>query len=187
MTLSKEPLHKRDLAILPSYEKKVWNFKNQIIDNVFTDLEMLEIMTMSLNSRDVVYKPDVGQKLYRFKAIPKIKEKLEKIIQELSGYENFYLLESSYCVYQSVYRDQNNIQPDLPEHYDINMGGPRLTLDVQSFSNTDWEIFVEDERFSLKDNQALFFSGTDQIHSRPKKHFNYDEYLHMIFFHFGEK
>jgi len=61
----------------------------------------------------------------------------------------------------------------------------KLTLDYQLDSNTEWPIYVEDQEFVLKDNQALAINVTENVHWRGAKKFNDGEYVDMIFFHFS--
>ena len=76
--------------------------------------------------------------------------------------------------------------PKLFPHFD-GFPEPRLTFDYQIGSNTSWPLVVEDREYVLKDNQALTFSGTHQIHWRVHKDFSETDYLDMIFFHLKQK
>lgn len=77
--------------------------------------------------------------------------------------------------------------PDLPPHVDTRFKQPRLTFDIQLDGNTLWPIVVEGKKYTLKNNQALVFSGTHEVHWREKKSFNSDEYLDMLLCQFSEK
>ena len=78
-------------------------------------------------------------------------------------------------------------KPDLPPHVDTRFKQPRLTFDIQLDGNTLWPIVVEGEKYTLKNNQALIFSGTHQVHWRERKSFNSGEYLDMLLCQFSEK
>lgn len=77
--------------------------------------------------------------------------------------------------------------PNLHPHVDTKFKTPRLTFDIQLDSNLDWAIVVEGENSILKNNEALIFSGTNEVHWREKKVFNDDEYLDMLLCQFSEK
>jgi hypothetical protein len=77
--------------------------------------------------------------------------------------------------------------PNLHPHVDTKFKTPRLTFDIQLDSNLDWAIVVEGESSILKNNEALIFSGTNEVHWREKKVFNDDEYLDMLLCQFSEK
>jgi hypothetical protein len=43
-----------------------------------------------------------------------------------------------------------------------------------------------DKKFTLKNNQALTFSGTHQIHWREPQNFEDDQYVEMLFCHLSD-
>ena len=55
-------------------------------------------------------------------------------------------------------------------------------FDLQVQSNQEWGLFFEGERFDLKDNQALLFSGTSQIHWRDPIRLKDNARVDLIFF-----
>ena len=56
-------------------------------------------------------------------------------------------------------------------------------------SNISWDLVVDnwesEQSYTLEDNQILTFSGTHQIHWRPKREFKDDEFLEAVFLHFA--
>ena len=83
------------------------------------------------------------------------------------------------------YSNESGYSPKLFPHYDSVFDAPRITLDVQLKSNFNWDLFVEGKQFSLKDNQALVFSGNTQIHWRENQKILDGETLDMVFCHFS--
>jgi len=77
--------------------------------------------------------------------------------------------------------------PELPPHVDTSFKQPRLTFDVQLKGNTSWPIIIEDDKYVLKNNEALIFSGTHQVHWRERKKFNLGEYIDMLLCQFSKK
>lgn len=77
--------------------------------------------------------------------------------------------------------------PNLHPHVDTKFEEPRITLDIQLDGNVNWNIIVEEQSNILKNNEALIFSGTHQVHWREKKIFNKNEYLDMLLCQFSEK
>jgi hypothetical protein len=73
--------------------------------------------------------------------------------------------------------------PCLHPHSDTNFKQARLTFDVQLGGNINWPILVENKEYLLKNNDAIVFSGTHEVHWRDKKTFAKGEYLDMIFAH----
>jgi len=77
--------------------------------------------------------------------------------------------------------------PRLHPHTDINFKEPRLTFDVQLSGTLDWPIVTETKQYLLKNNDAIIFSGTHDIHWRTKKEFNNDDYLDILLCQLSEK
>ncbi len=71
--------------------------------------------------------------------------------------------------------------PKLPVHTDKNAS--QFTIDYQLKSNFDWSNFVMGKKFTLKDNDALIFSGSHQLHWRQKRKLVDGEFKHMITWH----
>lgn len=114
----------------------------------------------------------------------KINNKIvDKIKQHAQKYSDVSLqLESiSFTRYSLKYG-----MPQLPPHVDTSFKQPRLTFDIQLDGNTSWPITVEEDTYILKNNEALVFSGTHQIHWRKKKLFNSYEYIDMLLCQFSE-
>jgi hypothetical protein len=71
----------------------------------------------------------------------------------------------------------------LPPHYDKVFKKPMITVDIQMDSNIVWPVYVNGTPYTINNNEALVFSGTHQIHWRPKIDLKDEEYLDMIFCH----
>lgn len=71
----------------------------------------------------------------------------------------------------------------LPPHYDKVFKKPMITVDIQMNSNIVWPVYVNGNPYTLNNNEALVFSGTHQIHWRPKINLEDEQYLDMIFCH----
>jgi hypothetical protein len=76
-------------------------------------------------------------------------------------------------------------EPKLLPH--IDNAHTDFTIDYQIESNIDWSIYVENNKYLLKDNDALLFASSDLMHWREPRIFKEDEYVDMIFFHFVHK
>ncbi len=73
-------------------------------------------------------------------------------------------------------------KPDLPPHFDGD--DTDLIVNYQFESNTDWPLGIDAELIELEDNSALLFNPNSNVHWRPLKTFEKDEYVKMIFFRF---
>lgn len=70
--------------------------------------------------------------------------------------------------------------PRLLPHSDRIMKNPSITTTIELDTTLDWEIYIEDEKFNLKKNEMLLFSGSHQTHWRPHTEFSDDDYFDII-------
>lgn len=161
---------------------------NVVVDNVLTQFEIEQIYEAVKNNNGEDFVEPHCQ-LNKFIRLPEeIIEKFTQHARKISGNNNLVLTEYCYSIYKNK-KDNNgkNLLPSLFPHYDETFKEPRFTFDYQLRSTIDWPLFVEpDKEFILKDNQALTFSGTHQIHWRTPVVFNDDDYIEMIFCHFSD-
>ena len=92
------------------------------------------------------------------------------------------LKEYSFARYSKKY----GYEPKLFPHYDTHEAdGQRITVDIQLNSTIDWAVVVEGMSYSFNNNDALIFSGTQQIHWRENKKLANDDFIDMLFAHFA--
>lgn len=165
-----------------------YNEKNIIIDNVLSEEEIKNIYYHINESKQKNNMERYNQELINFFLPESIKLKITNYCKEISNVNNLILTEYQFCRYKK-YLKQDNVMgnPNLKPHFDDSFKEPRFTFDYQVHGNIVWPIIVEGKEFLLKNNQALTFSGTHQIHWRPKIDFSDNEFLEMIFFHFTEE
>lgn len=154
--------------------------KNLVIDNVLTESEIAEIYgSLASPYRKYVMGLYV-QQISDFRMPPHIQNKIIKHVEEITGLSGFEL-EYQFSRYELI-PDQSEKKPNLTPHFD-GFPEPRFTFDYQIRSNVDWPLYVEGKKFVLKDNQALTFSGTHQVHWREPYDFKPGEFVEMIFCH----
>lgn len=162
-----------------------YNEKNIIIDNVLSEEEIQSIYYHINESKNTNNMERYNQELTDFFLPESIKSKIINYCKEISNSNNLILKEYQFCRYKKYLKEDNVMgNPNLTPHFDDTFKEPRFTFDYQINGNITWPIIVEGKEFSLKNNQALTFSGTHQIHWRPVVSFADDEFLDMIFFHF---
>lgn len=61
---------------------------------------------------------------------------------------------------------------------------PRFLLDIQLRADETWGIVVEETTYYLKNNQGIFFSGTNQQHWREQKNISPHSRIDMMFCNF---
>lgn len=160
---------------------------NTIVDNVLTDDEISEIYSALNNNNGGAFVEPHCQQNYFIQLPNHIIDKFTSHARKISNNENLVLTEYCYAIYKNTNNEKASFRPSLFPHYDETFKEPRFTFDYQLKSNISWPIVVEpDKEFTLKDNQAVTFSGTHQIHWRVPTIFNDDQYVEMIFCHFSD-
>ena len=96
--------------------------------------------------------------------------------EKLSGLK----LEKDFQLHFARYTTKTGHVPRLRPHSDMMLKKETLTLSVQLDKNIDWLLFANGEEVALESNQALLFSGSHQIHWRPKREFSDGEFLDII-------
>lgn len=158
--------------------------QNKIVDNVFSESELSNIYEHISNTpEDRQQYQDVFAQTAYFSWMPE--NIINKIVSVVN--DNFdtklILRELSFARYANT-RGKN---PLLFPHTDETFKEQRVTFDIQIKATKPWSIIVENEPYTLRDNQALFFSGTHQVHWREKLEFEDSDYVDMIFCHFSEE
>lgn len=159
-----------------------FNYRNLIVDNIFTKEEIDQIYL------HVAQTPEEQKKLVtEFGHIAYFSWLPENIVSTITESArsitnlDIELKELSFARYSTAM----NGKPLLFPHLDETFKEPRLTFDIQVKATLDWPLVVEGREYTLKDNQALTFSGTHQIHWRKHIEFTDDDYVDMIFCHFS--
>jgi hypothetical protein len=73
--------------------------------------------------------------------------------------------------------------PRVPKRYFFDDVKQNIVFDIQLDADYEWPVVVEGEEFVLKNNQALVFSGTQQIHWR-KGYLPVGKTVDMLFCYF---
>ena len=165
------------------------NFANVVVKTVFTEKEISDIYNLVSSTTNTDFVKSLGYNTWHLQLPEEIKEKLETLVSGLYG-RQVILSEYNFSRYEKTTSDckKYTYWPLLFPHTDEAFDSPRITLDIQLKANTDWGISVEnsgnESTYTLKDNQAVTFSGTHQVHWRPVREFLDGEYMEMIFCHF---
>lgn len=159
--------------------------KNVIVDNVLTEYEIEHIYEILKNPNNKYVMKFFTQTISDFNLPNNIANKIIKYSEEISGVSGLEIAEYQFARYANVFDEESQtmLRPNLIPHCDFSFAEPRFTFDYQIGGNTSWPLVVEEKEFVLKNNSALTFSGTHQVHWRKPKLFTNDEYIDMVFFH----
>lgn len=156
---------------------KNWNPK--IIAGVLEEKALSELKSYS---QKVLLRPEMLIHCHTFQRfalhnsayLEKMHQQLTPLMQKETGRE----LQPTYA-YLSLYGNKGYCPPHRDHHR------CQWTLDLCVSQDQEWPLFVEDKKFLLKENDALIYSGTDQLHWRERIHTN--GHCNLVFFHFKEK
>ena len=160
---------------------------NVIVEDVLSNEEIQQIYDAVKNNNGGSFVEPHCQQNYFIQLPDSIINKFTHHARKISNNDNLVLTEYCYAIYKNTKNENEDFRPSLFPHYDETFKEPRFTFDYQLGSNIDWAIVVEPgKEFTLKNNQAITFSGTHQIHWRVPTIFNDDQYVEMIFCHFSD-
>jgi hypothetical protein len=150
-----------------------------LVDNIFTDKELKAILQAA---REFPLKKVRVQKwggqgvLDHIKISDNIIAKIQNLASEVCNKD---LVVAEYSVVR--YSPEYGYEVKLFPHYDTRPY-EMFVFDVQLQTNEDWGIIVEGKQFNILDNQALLFSGTQQMHWRENKKLQDNSEILMMFF-----
>jgi hypothetical protein len=166
------------------YMSKSVTVENKIVNVEFSQDEVDAIYDHVNNTPkdQTAYQEAFGHTIYLSWLPEKIVDKIVKVANDSFG-KKIILKELAFCRYANT----TGKNPLLFPHYDETFKEQRVTFDIQLRATKPWAIVVEDKPYTLSDNEALFFSGTHQVHWREKLEFEETDYVDMIFCHFAEE
>jgi hypothetical protein len=155
---------------------------NHIIKDILTEEDYVNIYSVvDSTPEDKTFVVErMGQRAYFTSLGEEIHKKLEKTVQSIYG-DDWILNQYQFARYSK----DSGFQAKLYPHVDDAFPDHKITFDVQLKSTVKWPIVVEGKEFILKDNEGLFFSGTDQVHWRHPIELSDTDTVDMIFCHFS--
>lgn len=164
-----------------------YNLDNKIVKDIFTQDQINRIYLWVDQCPDAQIKlpNSYGQITYYIDQFDSRSHEAEDIFLsiEKSIKLEYNLDMKATAVQFARYTIDSGTQPWLPPHYDKVFKKPMITVDIQMGGNIKWPVYVNGNGYQIKNNEALVFSGTHQIHWRPKIELEKDQYLDMIFCH----
>ena len=141
------------------------------IDRIYTQVKPF----IEENTHRVLTDSDLGYFAYTYPLDRDIRNTIRDKAQELSGLDL-----DKVGISFARYTSKTGYIPQLPPHYDIMLDKPSFTFSVQLNNSKAWDLCVEDQSYSLFYNEALFFSGTHQVHYRPSIFFDNDDFFDIL-------
>lgn len=175
-----------NLDKFPEYEKlrtsqhyvSDQDFAPVLVEDIFTDKELNDILqTVSKFPLEKIRIQKWGGQgvLDEIKISDSVIAKIQNLASKASNKE---LIVAEYSIVK--YCPEYGYEVKLFPHYDTRPY-EMFVFDVQLQTNEDWGIIVEGKQFNLLDNQALLFSGTQQMHWRENKKLQDGSEILMMF------
>ena len=152
------------------------NLENKIVKNVLLE-DHIDFLYKIIETSKHETIPHLGHTTYYSDFNKEFKDYILNLVHKNVD-EELFITEMSI----SRYHTDSGFVPKLFPHYD-HFSESRLTFDVQIKSNIEWPIVVEGKEYLLNNNEALIFSGTDQIHWRTRKKLTPVDQVDMLFVH----
>jgi hypothetical protein len=160
------------------------DFRVRVVDNVLLAEHIDEIYRVINNTSDsnTRVQPWAGHKVWDVKFSKEIEKRITSIAQAEIGDHVELDFDYSFARYSPKFGYKCKLFP----HYDTR-DSQRVTFDIQLRASEPWSVVVENIPYPLKDNQALMFAGTQQIHWRENKDIDAEAEIDMIFCHLTYK
>ena len=110
-----------------------------------------------------------------------IRDKIQKQMEKLSPYQLRFD-----GLHMPRYSHASGSRPKLRPHYDVGLTHACFTLSIQLNTSKPWDLLVDGREFSLNYNEALFFSGSHQVHWRPDMEFSENDFFDVIIVQMAE-
>lgn len=156
------------------------DFKPMIAKNVLSEDQIKEIYSQveSTPEEATRVQPWAGHRVWDISFSKEIEEAITTAAQKILGDVITLNYDYSFARYSPSFGYECKLFP----HYDTRES-QRITFDLQLRASEPWAVVVENEKFYLKNNEALIFAGTQQIHWRENKKISADAEIDMIFCH----
>jgi hypothetical protein len=99
-------------------------------------------------------------------------------VQELG--KKYYRSVGKPEIHFARYSLKTGYPPILRPHYDEMLKYPSITLSIQLEKTFDWDLYANNTGEMLSENEGLVFSGSHQIHWRPRVGFKDDDYYDIM-------
>lgn len=167
-------------TVPPLYIKNPLSEKHvAMVRDILDDLEY-KYGIVDASEQSHHHQPRIMRDLSRVVTEFEMPQEIEKIIDGyiLPMYKHpIKLSHFSYLGYDGKYSDYE-ITPSLPPHIDA--AHTLLTFNYQLGGNFDWDLYVDGEKYELRNNDAVIFSSVNQVHWRPKRKWQKGDFCEIL-------
>jgi hypothetical protein len=157
--------------------------KNPQLVNSLLSIEDYDRLIESLkNPKSFGFDPGFSRYCIGDRDLPILKELIDKLTDTAREIFDSKTLLPTYALF--AHYEGQDPAPSLYKHKDDN--ACTYTLDMCVYQNEPWDLFVEDNAYTLSNNQALAYYGNEQFHWREEFPNPENNNVGMIFFHYVE-
>jgi hypothetical protein len=177
----------------------ILSFKPLLVDNFFTEEHINHItefidgqINHNINNKKEMYSDfEKNEKLgcftYSFKK-EEIKTTRDYVSEQIKKILNFDVHSNSIDLkYQRYTPKTGNYSPELKPHVDRIDETHYMSFSLPINNKEIWPIYLDREKYDIKNNQALFFNVSNTIHWRPKKEFLEDQHYDVLILRFHDR
>ena len=150
------------------------------IDNFFSQEEI----DQTYNYVKKMEKPHVSEHTVYFSSYifypEEIQKKLFAVVDKYAEDEGVEFKSTSLKTHIGKYTLDTGFKPKLTPHTDYGVEFHSITISVLLKNNIEWPIGVNLDSWILNPGDAVIFSGTDQVHWRPKIDFKEGDFVESL-------
>lgn len=173
-----EPIVVVDFLTEYHIKKIIEEFQNKIDNNTrqgknkYEDFKINEKMGMFMHEVEA-------------KNNPELFEYIGKKLKDVFGIE----LSQPSCSLQYLrYSAETGFEPNVRPHVDrVKKEQPHMiafSLSINNENSEPWSMYINKNKYDLKDHEALFFNATNNLHWRPSRKFNNEDHFDVLVFRF---
>ena len=153
-----------------------------IIDPVFDADDFVKIQKelLAAPKDDAHFDSDFGRYSFSENELPILGDCASSLLEVAREVFGSSTLLPSYALFAHYQGPKAN----LFKHIDDN--ACTYTIDMCVYQKKEWDLWVEDQPYTLYPNQALAYHGNDQMHWRESFPEPENNFVAMVFFHFVE-
>ena len=123
----------------------------------------------------------MSREMVEFEAPDDVEKTMDSYVKDIYS-EEIKLCHYSYIDYDLRHGD-GEYAPSLPPHIDNT--NTLVTFNYMLDGNIDWDIYIDDNVYSLKKGDAIIFSAVNQTHFRPKRNWKEGEFVKILTFDYS--
>lgn len=153
-----------------------------IIKNLLSDIDRSLLIDDVSNYKQFDFQSGFSRYAASESMVPRLDSLANKLMPIAKQIFGSNTLMPTYTLF--VHYEGDNPAPSLYKHKDDN--ACTYTLDLCLYQTEPWDLWVDNNKYTLQENEALAYYGNEQLHWREKFPNPGNQHVAMVFFHFAE-